>query len=159
MDPAAIVALTGLAAAVGAGMTKLLDFFLAKGKLQADVTVTQAKTDSEIELNERLALNQEWAEIRKELKGDNDRLRTEQDRVATELKRVFTQLDQERQARSATDDRLRKVEAELLEAIAGRDYLERKLRRLETYVDLLLDVMRHHGIAPPRMHDHEEEGT
>lgn len=167
MDGSTIAGITALAAAVGAALTKAFDFFLARGRLQADVTVTQAKAEtereraeSEIDMQERRALNLEWAEMREEMRADRDRSRAEVDALSKQLQRVSEQLAVEQQARAAAEARLLRVEAEseariariereLIDALGSRDHMERKLRRLEMYVELLLEKMRVHGVAPP----------
>lgn len=160
MDGPQIAALATLATAFGVGLGKLLDFFLARGKLQVDATITEKKVEAEHDLSEaqmlmqeRKALAQEWDEMREEMKADRDRSRAQVDALTIQLQQVSEKLLVEQRARIEAEQRLTKIERELLDALGSRDYVERKLKRLENYVDLLLEVMRHHGIAPPQAQD------
>ena len=148
---ALVTALGGFVAGVMAQRTKHTEVQATVALSDAQAESLLERTEHEIEGREQAAISKEWRAIREELKADNARLRAEVERLGEQVSKVVTQLDTEHRARVAAEERLMKVEREMLEAIGSRDYLEQKLKRLEMYVDLLLQVIRQHGIAPPRM--------
>lgn len=131
--------IAALSALVGMLLTKGVDVWLQRPKLQVEARVTSDKLD----LDETQALRTEAAAIRKELREQVTLLREEAKRQQATIEHLMERLAAGENAR---EDLERQVEALRIEAVT----LQRRVGELERENDELRDQIRTAGLEPVR---------